>query len=127
MHDFTSPGETHYPGLRYGGEPVAYAAEERFRGLLLDEAFTFDRHISAVAEKMEKRMRVLRSVAGTSWGCRRTTLRTLYLALLQSIADFALPAYAPYVRDGALDPVRQVEKQAAMHIGGTVSRTRLTA
>eukprot|EP00664_Eupelagonemidae_sp_cell27_P001554 gene1554-9738_t len=106
-----TPGELHYPGLHYGGQPVAYAAKVRFLGLLLDEAFTFDRHIEGVAEKMGRGMRMLKSVAGTSWGCRRTTLRTLYLTLMQSIADFALPAYAPHVRDKALKPIRGVEKE----------------
>jgi ribonuclease HI len=46
---------------------------------------------------------------------------------MQSIADFALPAYAPFVRGDTLKAVREVEKEAAMHIGGTVPRTRLTA
>ena len=122
-----TPGEMHYPGIKYGGAPVAYAAEVRFLGLLLDEAFKFDRHVQGVAEKIGRRKRILRSVAGASWGCRRTTLRTLYLSLMQSITDFALPAYAPFVREEALKPVQREEKSAAMCIGGTVARTRLTA
>eukprot|EP00661_Eupelagonemidae_sp_cell13_P002566 gene2566-4064_t len=51
----------------------------------------------------------------------------MYLSLVQSIADYSLPAYAPYVHRDALNRIRNVETEAAMIVGGTVARTRLTA
>jgi ribonuclease HI len=120
-------GEAHYPGLTYAGTAVKYAAVVRFLGLMLDDEFTFEEHIAKVRDRQQDRMKILRCVSGTSWGCRRRTVRTLYLTLLQSVADFALAAYAPFVEEQALQPVREVEVKAAMHVGGTVARTRHTA
>eukprot|EP00662_Eupelagonemidae_sp_cell21_P019731 gene19731-60794_t len=107
-----------YPGLKYGDETVKYEQEVRFLGLWLDDVFSFTRHVEEVRKKINQRMRVLKSVSGTSWGCRRANVRMLYLSLMQSCVDFALPAYAPFVPAAALKPVREVEKEAAMHISG---------
>ena len=72
-------------------------------------------------------MRVLKRASGSSWGAKRGTLRVLYLSLVQSIADYALPAYAPFVHDDALRRIRNLEKEAAMLVGGTVARSSLAA
>ena len=117
-------GADRYPGLKYRDEAVKYEAEARFLGLWLDEDFTFERHIAETRAKIEKRVKILSSVGGSSWGCKRKTLRTLHIALIQSCMDFALPAYAPFVSKAALDPLRKVETEAAMKVGGCVSSAR---
>eukprot|EP00666_Eupelagonemidae_sp_cell4sb_P001882 gene1882-16146_t len=94
---------------------------------MLDEEFTFDAHVEKVRASVEERTKLLRRVSGTSWGCKRRTVRALYLALVQSVSDFALPAYGPFVPQQKLQPVRELEKEAAMLVGGTVTQTRLTA
>ncbi len=116
-----------YPDLKYGDETVEYKAEGRFLGVWYDENFTFNRHIEEVHTKITERFKILKSVSGTKWGCKRSTLRTMYLARMQSCVDFSLPAYAPFVNSDALKDVRTVEKEAAMRIGGCVGRSRLTA
>ena len=117
----------HFPGLTYGTEPVKHATEARLLGVWYDEAFNFSRHIAEVHAKLSERFKVFKSLSGTSWGCHRRTLRTLYLSLMQSCADFALPAYAPFVGGDALKHVAKIEKDASMHVGGFATRTRITA
>ena len=95
-------GHVRYPGLKYGDEPVKYEAEARFLGLWLDEDFTFERHIAETHSKVGQRIKILKSLSGSNWGCKRKTLRSLHLALIQSCVDFALPAYAPFVREAAV-------------------------
>ncbi len=46
---------------------------------------------------------------------------------MKSCADFALPAYAPFVGGDALKHVAEIEKDTSMHVGGYVTRTRITA
>eukprot|EP00662_Eupelagonemidae_sp_cell21_P020406 gene20406-36800_t len=106
--------------LKYGGQPVKQTSAVRLLGLWIDTDWSFSTHIGQVAEKMERRLRLLRRVSGASWGPKRGALRTMYLALVQSIADYALPAYAPYVHPDALKSIRHVEKEAAMLVGGTI-------
>ena len=61
-------GAGRYPGLKYGDANVKYEAEARFLGLWLDEEFTFEHHIAETRAKIEKRVKILRSVGGTCWG-----------------------------------------------------------
>ncbi len=119
-------GESSYPGLTYGNQPVKYAKEARFLGVWFDEHFTFIRHMAEVHGKIVARFKVLKSVSGACWGCKRRTLRMLYLSLMQSVVDFALPAYTPFVDAPALKAVRDTEKAAAMQIGGCVELSRPT-
>eukprot|EP00660_Eupelagonema_oceanica_P019482 gene19482-biopygen18906 len=67
----------------------------------------------------------LRSLVGPEEG--RPPDLYMYLALVQSIADYALPAYAPYVHPDALKSIRRIEKDSAMLVGGTIARSRLKA
>ena len=41
----------------------------------------------------------------------------MYLALVQSIADYALPAYAPYVHPDALSSIRKIEVSTGREVG----------
>ena len=115
------------PKLLYGGTPVKDTSSVRLLGLWLDADWSFSTHIAKAADRMERRMGVIRRISGSSWGAKRGCLRTTYLALVQSIADYSLHAFAPYVPPEALRRISALEKEAAMLIGGTVSRTRLTA
>ena len=110
--------------LRYGGQQVKEKDKVKLLGLWLDAEWTFGTHIGKVAEKMERRLKLLSRVSGASWGPKRGGLRTMYLALVQSVADYALPAYAPYVHPDALSSIRRIERESAMLVGGTIERTR---
>ena len=92
-HGAPRPVEKH---LMYGKQQVKQTSVVRLLGLWIDAEWSFSTHIGKVAERMERRLRLLKRVSGASWGPKRGALRTMYLALVQSIADYALPAkHAP--------------------------------
>eukprot|EP01059_Diplonema_ambulator_P022250 TRINITY_DN373_c0_g2_i4.p1 TRINITY_DN373_c0_g2~~TRINITY_DN373_c0_g2_i4.p1 ORF type:complete len:1476 (+),score=293.52 TRINITY_DN373_c0_g2_i4:2254-6681(+) len=65
--------------------PLRLVKTAKYLGVTLDSEFTFVPHATDVVARMEKRMRVLRLLAGTNWGCRWASLRALYVTYVMPV------------------------------------------
>lgn len=52
--------------------------EQRYLGVILDQRLTFKSHVTEVINKAEKRMKILKRLAGTKWGSSKDTLMLTY-------------------------------------------------
>ena len=80
--------------INLDGKKLKFDPEPTYLGITLDRSLTFRPHIKKVVEKTEKRINLVRKLAGTDWGASFTTLRTTALALVYSTAEYAAPVWS---------------------------------
>jgi len=64
-----------------------------FLGLTFDSKLSWSAHIKYIEDKCKKRLNLMRSVSGNTWGASKKTLLTIYRALIRSIIDYGAIAY----------------------------------
>eukprot|EP01059_Diplonema_ambulator_P028165 TRINITY_DN468_c0_g1_i3.p1 TRINITY_DN468_c0_g1~~TRINITY_DN468_c0_g1_i3.p1 ORF type:complete len:1404 (+),score=349.38 TRINITY_DN468_c0_g1_i3:453-4214(+) len=110
--------------VRYGnGDKLRQVKEARYLGVQLDADITMDAHVETVIHKMCMRMRVMRKLAGTTWGMRRDTLRTLYLTYVLPVARYALGALGPLLSEEHVKRIAGKHAEAARLVTGLARKT----
>ena len=75
--------------LFLSGSSIEFVKAHPFLGVLLDRAMTWRPHISALRDRCQGDLRLLRVVSAHGWGADFCTLRRLYTALTLSKLDYA--------------------------------------
>ena len=60
-------------------------------GVILDQSFSFHKHCTYVSDRIDKRNKLLKALAGSSWGQEKETLLLTYSALWKYITSYAAP------------------------------------
>ena len=81
---------------RDGMQLIEYAEQPRLLGVTYDEAFSFAPHTTELREKLQKRGGVVGALTGTTWGCRKKTLRATYITYVRSKIDTCPSAWQPF-------------------------------
>ena len=71
----------------------------RILGVYLDPSLSFNKHSQYVAERVSGRNKILKALAGTSWGQQKETLLMTYKAVGRSIINYATPVWSPNLHD----------------------------
>lgn len=82
------------PELYMGPQRLNYYEEAKFLGLTLDKKLTWISHIRNLKETCTQRLRLMRVLAGTSWGADRRSMTTVYTSLIRSKLDYGSPVYS---------------------------------
>lgn len=64
----------------------------KFLGLIFDQRLTWLEHFKYIKSKCSRRLNLMRSLTGTSWGASKTALLTIYRALIRPLLDYGAPA-----------------------------------
>jgi hypothetical protein len=65
----------------------------KYLGIKLDRTLTFKQHLDSTKNKLKSRNNIIGKLAGTSWGCNASTLRTLALSLVFNVAEYCAPVW----------------------------------
>ena len=79
--------------LTVGGCQIKVEKTVRFLGVVFDRAVTWTPHIDQVVARCNKRLNLLKVMAGTRWGASKDVLLTVYKALIRSMIDYGCTAY----------------------------------
>lgn len=91
---FTRKRRVSYPDLCINNESIPYVSSFNFLGYIFDEHLTWKDHIKHIVTKCSKRLNLLRSITGLSWGSNKKTLITVYRGLIRSILDYGSTLYS---------------------------------
>jgi len=107
-------------GLRVllNGAEVVREKNPRFLGVTFDSRLFFQTHVSGVVERAEKRVNMLRCLAGRDWGWKRETMRRTYLSLVQSVLLYGSNAWGPWLSEAGWKRLERVQTRAARIICG---------
>ncbi|VDO09853.1 unnamed protein product [Rodentolepis nana] len=73
------------PLPRYKDTTLENTNELTYLGMTFDTKLTWKSHIAKIAERVSNRLNVLKRLAGSVWGCARSTLNTTYKMFIQLI------------------------------------------
>ena len=72
---------------------LSYQSHPTYLGVKLDKQLTYRQHLEGLRSKVSTRNSLIRCLAVTSWGTKTSTLRMSALAVAQSAAEYAAPAW----------------------------------
>ena len=61
----------------------------KFLGLTFDIGLNFNEHVKDIKKKCNNRLNVIKILSNTKWRLNKTTLTTIYLALIRSVIDYS--------------------------------------
>jgi len=107
-------------GLRVllNGVEVVREKSPRFLGVTFDSRLFFQPHVAGVVAKAEKRVNMMRCLAGREWGWKREMLRRTYLSLVQSVLLYGSSAWGPWLSEAGWMKLERVQLRAARVICG---------
>jgi len=79
--------------LKIDGKSLQFKTSAKFLGVILDSKLTWHEHINYILSKCNKRLNFMRSISGNTWGACKTTMITIYKALILSVIDYGCIAY----------------------------------
>ena len=75
------------------------------------------------SQAMTKRTNILRALGGTTWGWRPAELRTIYITIQRSLAEYGSQAWAPWLSKSNLGKLESAQLNAARAITGHLRST----
>ena len=80
-------------GIRYFEDVCVEKMCVRFLGVTFDKAVTWTPHLDQVVARCNKRLNLLKVMAGSRWGASKDVLLLVYKALIRSLIDYGCTAY----------------------------------
>ena len=98
---FTPDTHEHHlhPQVKLAVQVLLLKKKPKVVGVTLDTHLTFTQHCNNIAVKVQQRNNVLKSLAGSTWGCDKETLLTTYQAIGRSIFSYCCSVWTPSHKD----------------------------
>jgi len=74
FQSFSLAHKTIHPRLKYEGEALSQSNEFKYLGVTFDNKLNWKNHVDKVASRVSNRINILKRLAGSKWGCARSTL-----------------------------------------------------
>jgi len=81
----------------------------------LDRTLTFGHHVKVVPRKASAHCRVVSSLAGKSWGWKKSNFRQFYQALITPVMNYAAAGWQPWLSKSRLEELERTQNRA-LHI-----------
>ena len=102
----------YHPQVKIGDDVIPLQKNPRILGVIFDPLFTFSPHTREVAKACTDRLKILKALAGTSWGQDSDTMLLTYKALIRSKMDFASPIWAANIKPSSLRRLQSIQNSA---------------
>ena len=102
---------------------ITFTEHPKILGVTLDQELHFNEHAATAVRRATKRQRLLRALAGTTWGAETATLRTIHRSYVESAFCYALPGWASYASAATLRRLQTVQNTSAALITGCIRST----
>ena len=79
--------------LRINNNAIKIEKSAKFLGVIFDSKLTWNQHVQYIQDKCKKRLNLMRSISGQTWGASKKTLLTIYRSLIRSILDYGCIVY----------------------------------
>jgi ribonuclease HI len=115
--------------VHIGNTKIKLVDSVKFLGVIFDKHLTWKEHIIYLKNRCQKRLNLLRSVSGQTWGAKAETLLIMYKTLIRLVIEYGDVAYdsASASTLKIIDSVRSQGCQALRICAGTSRRTNIAA
>ncbi|VDO05652.1 unnamed protein product [Rodentolepis nana] len=114
------------PLLVYKDTTLVKANEFTYLRMTFDTKLTWKSHIAEIAERVSNRLNVLNRLAGSVWGCARSTLNTTYKMFIQPMMLYCCEPLITATEE-ILKPLEKAHNQALRLITGGIKSTHIDA
>ena len=77
--------------LKVQGTNIQKDENPKYLGVRLDPKLSLKAHFDDIAEKVSRRLNLLKRLASSNWGTNKNTLRQLYSGYVRAVFDFSAP------------------------------------
>ena len=109
------------PKLKAGGTPIQPVQEYPFLGGKIPADLRFSGHVKKVTAKGRKRNRVLKCMAGKSWGNTRETQRTIFVQYIRTSMEYGSPSWSPWISNTNMKAIQRVQNDALRSVVGSAA------
>ena len=81
-------------------------------GVTFDTMHSFSQHAKLTVEKANKKLNILKALAGTTWGQQKETMLLTYKSICRSVLEYAAPVWAPAISDSRWAELQTVQNRA---------------
>jgi hypothetical protein len=99
-------------GVVIDGNAIPTVKQPKLLGVVFDNLHTFAHHVKYIKNRVSQRNRVLKALAGTTWGKTKETIMTTYKAIGRSVINYAAPVWTPNVSDSRWNELQAAQNNA---------------
>ena len=110
------------PTILIDGKVIEYKEIVRLLGILLDRQLSFRPQIQKIEKKTDSKVKMLRALSNTDWGCRKEHLLKVYNGHVKSVVNYAGFAWQPSLRPGNVESLDTIKRRALRVVTGQFAR-----
>ncbi|XP_046803758.1 uncharacterized protein LOC124419191 [Lucilia cuprina] len=105
------------------GEKIPTVNHPKILGVTFDSLLMSSAHTTAICNKMRSRNKVLKSLAGSTWGMDKEILLTTYQTIGRSVVNYAAPVWTPRFSDTQWKKLQSCQNAALRTVTGCIQMT----
>ena len=100
------------PTILIDGKVIEYKEIVRLLGILLDRQLSFRPQIQKIEKKTDSKVKMLRALSNTDWGCRKEHLLKVYNRHVKSVVNYAGFAWQLSLHPGNVESLDTIKRRA---------------
>ena len=108
----------YHPQVSIENSFLPLAQHPKILGVTFDPLFTFSPHARGLAKGAAERLKVVKALAGTSWGQDSETLLLSYKVLVRTKLDYAAPIWTPNAKPSTTTRLQSIQNSGMRLISG---------
>ncbi|GIY31137.1 uncharacterized protein CEXT_359801 [Caerostris extrusa] len=123
---FSLAHQTLLPDLKYRDVALIHSNKFNYLGVTFDNKLNWKSHMESISNRFLKKVSVLKRLAGSLWGCDRSTLNVTYKTFIQPLITYCCePLIA--ANEQVLQKLELLQNQALRLITRAVKSTPINA
>ncbi|XP_037825851.1 uncharacterized protein LOC119613856 [Lucilia sericata] len=110
-------------GIVVDGVQIPTVHHPKILGVTFDSLFTSSAHATAITHKLRSRNKVLKALAGSTWGMDKETLLATYKTIGRSVVNYAAPVWSPSLSDTQWRNIQSCQNAALRTVTGCLQIT----
>ncbi|XP_037811763.1 uncharacterized protein LOC119603706 [Lucilia sericata] len=110
-------------GIVVDGVQIPTVHHPKILGVTFDSLFTSPAHATAITHKLRSRNKVLKALAGSTWGMDKETLLATYKTIGRSVVNYAAPVWSPSLSDTQWRNIQSCQNAALRTVTGCLQIT----
>ena len=106
--------------LSLNNSPIPVKSKVKVLGVIFDSMLNFGEHIRSTKEKLQTRNNIMKTIAGSDWGCTKETLSGTYKAIGRSVLNYGAPIRASTISNANWNHLQTQQNLALRTITGCV-------
>ena len=109
-----------HPNVRLDNHLVPLSKTPKLLGVTFDSMMTFSSHIKKAVDSTKKKINIMKSLAGSTWGQDKETLIFTYKAIGRSVLEYGAPIWSPVIKDNNWRKLQTTQNQALRIATGNI-------